>query len=64
MTKSKTNEFTKAIEDMMSGSFPDMSAFTDATKSATDFSAKLSKMLLLTQLRTPRILAQNSARSL
>jgi len=46
MSKNPTNEFTKAIENMMSGSFPDMSAFTDATKNATDFSAKLSQIAL------------------
>jgi len=46
MTKSQTNDFTKAIEAMFAGNLPDMSAFGDATKNATDFSAKLSKIAL------------------
>jgi len=46
MSKSQTNEFAKAIENMMTGNMPDMSVFTDATKSATDFSAKLGQIAL------------------
>jgi len=46
MSKSQTNDFTKAIENMMSGTMPDMSAFSEATKSATDFSSKFSQIAL------------------
>lgn len=46
MTKSKTNDFTKAIENMFAGNLPDMSAFTDATKGATDFGTKLSQIAI------------------
>lgn len=46
MTKSNTNDFTKAMENMFAGNLPDMGAFADATKGATDFGTKLSQIAI------------------
>ena len=45
-TKTQTNDFAKAIENMFTNAPMDMSAFNDVAKNAAEFNSKLSKIAL------------------